>query len=291
VANERVLSTLIITGQLSAEHDPKSSALLRRMLESTGRFKVRITEEFRGCTAETLASYDLVILNYDGDFPTGNPPHPAITLGERSEQALLEFVRSGKGIIFNHSAIWNTPWPPEFHRVMGGWTDITAGSRKNPILDFPIKKSNVNHPITAGLDPAWNTVQEDLFAGIVWHPEARVEVLATAFDDLEGYRHIQPHAAYMIPKEGPEAMRGVNQDEPVAWTHHYGKGRVFVITIGHGIDTIRRPGYVALYCRAAEWAATGQVTIAPPDLTGENRRRVWPYYAPISVVEYSAMVP
>jgi len=290
MSNNDRINTLIITGQLSREHDPKTSHLLRRVLESTERFKVKITEEFRGCTAETLKPYDLVILNYDGDFPTGTPPHPAVALGERAEQALLEFVRGGKGIFFNHSSIWNTPWPAEFHRVMGGWCDITKGSRKNPILDFPVKISSATHPITAGLKD-WNTVQEDLFAAIVWHPEAKVEVLATCFDDLEGYRYIQPHAAYMIPKSGPETMRDVNQDQPVAWTHHYGDGCVFVITIGHGVDTIRRPGFVGLFCRAAEWAATGSVTIPPPDLTGENRRRAWPYYAPIDLVEYSAMMP
>lgn len=284
------LHALIITGQLSAEHDPKISQWLRRVLESTGRYQVKVTEEFRGTTAETLAPYDLAVLNYDGDFPTGIPPHPAVALGEAAEQALLEFVRAGKGIIFNHSAIWSTPWPEEFHRVMGGWCDITKGSRKNPMLDFPVKISNTTHPITAGL-AGWNTVQEDLFAAIVWHPEAKVEVLATCFDDLEGYRHIQPHAAYMIPKSGPETMREVNQDQAVAWTHRYGEGRVFVITIGHGVDTIRRPGFVGLFCRAAEWAVTGEVTIPPPDLTGENRRRAWPYYTPISIAEYSALVP
>ena len=40
-------------------------------------------------------------------------------------------------------------------------------------------------------------------------------------------------------------------------------------------------------CRAAEWAATGKVTIEPPNLSGENRRRVWPYYADIMIGEYS----
>ena len=69
------IRTLIVTGQLSPEHDPNTNRLLRRMLESTGLFSVKITEEFRGATAETLSHYDLVILNYDGDFPyTGHPP-------------------------------------------------------------------------------------------------------------------------------------------------------------------------------------------------------------------------
>lgn len=288
MSQEKQIQVLIISGQLSGEHDPKVNQMLRRMLESTGRFKVKITEEFRGATDETLAPYDLAILNYDGDFPFSG--HDAIPLGRQAEQALINFVRSGKGIVFHHSSIFSTPWPPEFLRIMGGYCDPKLGSRKNPILDFPVKIADDAHPITAGLD-SFNTVQEDFFAGVVWHPDAKIEVLATVFDDIEGYRNMPKHIAFMIPPEGPEKMKGVNQDWPVAWTNRYGAGRVFVMTIGHGIDTIRRPGFVGLYCRAAEWAATGEVTLPPPDLKGENRRRAWPYYSSLSVVEYSALIP
>ena len=288
MSQEKPIQVLIISGQLSGEHDPKVNQMLRRMLESTGRFKVKITEEFRGATDETLAPYDLAILNYDGDFPFSG--HDAIPLGQQAEQALINFVRSGKGIVFHHSSIFSTPWPPEFLRIMGGYCDPKLGSRKNPILDFPVKISNHAHPITEGLD-SFNTVQEDFFAGVVWDPEAKIEALATVFDDIEGYRNMPKHIAFMIPPEGPEKMKGVNEDWPVAWTNRYGDGRVFVMTIGHGIDTIRRPGFVGLYCRAAEWAATGNVTLPPPDLKGENRRRAWPYYSPLSIVEYSSLLP
>ncbi len=286
--NERI-QTLIITGQLSAEHDPKTSQMLRRMLESTGRFKVKITEEFRGASSETLSHYDLAILNYDGDFPFSD--HPPVPLGARAERALLDFVKSGKGIIFHHSAVWTSPWPAGFLPMMGGYCDPKLGSRKNAILDFTVKLTDIRHPITTGLDASWATVQEDLFAGVYWHAGADVEVLATVFDDIEGYRNIPAHVAFMVPEGGPEKMKGVNQDVPVAWTNSYGEGRVFVISIGHGVDTIRRPGFVGLYCRAAEWVATGKVTLPPPDLKGEKRRRAWPYYSDLSVVEYSALIP
>lgn len=283
------IRTLIVTGQLSPEHDPNTNRLLRRMLESTGRFSVKITEEFRGATAETLSYYDLVLLNYDGDFPyTGHPP---VRLGEQAEKALLEAVRGGKGIIFHHSSVWTTAWPEEFLPMMGGYCDPEKGSRKNPTPDFEVKIPDTGHPITAGLAAGWNTVHDDLFAGVVWHPGAKVEVLATVLDDLAAYAKVPPHIADMIPAEGPQAMKGVNEDQAVAWTNRFGDGRVFATSIGHGIDTFRRPGFVALYCRAAEWAATGAVTLAPPDLTGENRRRAWPYYSSLSIAEAAALLP
>jgi uncharacterized protein len=288
MTGQGIIRTLIVTGQLSPEHDPNTSRLLRRMLESTGRFSVKITEEFRGATAETLSHYDLVVLNYDGDFPfTGHPPVP---LGAQAEHALVDFVRAGKGIIFHHSAVWTSPWPDEFLPMMGGYCAPELGSRKNPILDFEVKIRD-GHPITAGLAPSWNTVQDDLFAGVVWYPGAQVGVLATAYDDLAGYAQMPAHIADMIPEGGPAAMKGVNEDQAVAWTNRFGEGRAFVISIGHGIDTFRRPDFVALYCRAAEWAATGEVTLAPPDRSGEKRRRAWRYYSPLSIVEASSLLP
>ena len=54
-SSEEQIQVLLVTGEVPVEHDPKVSSWLRRMLESTGRFKVKITEEFHGCTAETLS--------------------------------------------------------------------------------------------------------------------------------------------------------------------------------------------------------------------------------------------
>src|SRR6266496_1745909 len=78
------IQALIITGQNG--HDWRGTTpLLRKMLEETGRFEVRVTEEFRGAGPEALAPYNLIILNYyDGR-------KPALGWGERSDQALLDF--------------------------------------------------------------------------------------------------------------------------------------------------------------------------------------------------------
>ena len=57
------IQVLIITGQNG--HDWRATTpAMRKILEDTGKFEVRVTEEFRGAGPETLAPYDLVILNY-----------------------------------------------------------------------------------------------------------------------------------------------------------------------------------------------------------------------------------
>src|ERR1700741_185934 len=57
------IQVLLITGQ--HVHDWRNTTpILKQTLESTGRFEVRINEEFRGAGPETLANYDLVVVNY-----------------------------------------------------------------------------------------------------------------------------------------------------------------------------------------------------------------------------------
>jgi len=48
------LQALIITGQNAPSHDWRSTTpVLRQILEATGRFEVRVTDEFRGAGPET----------------------------------------------------------------------------------------------------------------------------------------------------------------------------------------------------------------------------------------------
>ena len=42
---------------------------------------------------------------------------------------------------------------------------------------------------------------------------------------------------------------------PVAWTRHYGEGRVFYCSLGHKADVVRRPEVLRLVTRGMLWAA------------------------------------
>jgi hypothetical protein len=57
------LQVLIITGQ-NGHNWRGTTPILRRILEDTEKFEVHVTEEFRGAGPETLAPYDLVVVNY-----------------------------------------------------------------------------------------------------------------------------------------------------------------------------------------------------------------------------------
>ena len=61
------IKVMLISGKVTSEHYyPKANEAIRTMLESTGRFDVKVVEEFNGATPRTLEGYDLIFLNYDG---------------------------------------------------------------------------------------------------------------------------------------------------------------------------------------------------------------------------------
>ncbi|MBE0657676.1 MAG: hypothetical protein IH602_08285, partial [Bryobacteraceae bacterium] len=81
------IQTLLITGQNTVGHDWRVvSPILKDALESTGRFEVRVNEDFRGAGPETLANYDLVVINYYEN------KDKKWWWGERAQNALIDFA-------------------------------------------------------------------------------------------------------------------------------------------------------------------------------------------------------
>ncbi|MCL4850204.1 MAG: ThuA domain-containing protein, partial [Bryobacteraceae bacterium] len=103
----------IISGQ--NVHDWKGvTPVLRQVLEDTGRFEVRVMEEFRGAGPETLSPYDVVIINYF------DRRRPELRWGERAEKALVDYVRSGKGLVMYHFSTAAFDGWTEYEQMSGG---------------------------------------------------------------------------------------------------------------------------------------------------------------------------
>lgn len=233
------LKVLILTGV--SNHDWRATTpVLREILERSGRFDVRVNEECRGCGLETFAPYDVLVLNYN-DWKNSGP-----WWDDRARQALLDYVRNGKGLVSYHAsnnAFWG--WP-EYDKLIGGtWRD-TAGH--GPYHPFTLNIVDREHPITKGL-PASFAQNDELYHLLSMQPN--IHVLANAFDDPKNCNK---------PNEGC----GTGKDEPLIWTLQYGLGRVFQTALGHDAKAMPSPGFVITLLRGTEWAATGTVTIPVP---------------------------
>ncbi|HSU30922.1 MAG TPA: ThuA domain-containing protein [Bryobacteraceae bacterium] len=266
------IRVLILSGQNN--HDWRSTTpFLRKLLLNTGRFDVRVNEEPTGMTAETLAIYDVVVLDYNGP-----------RWGRTAENALADFIRSGKGLVGVHGANWafsglvvlgahhiptgimEPPWP-EYKQMIGGvWSDQPPASGHAPRHKFLVKIVDRDHPVTDGL-PATFAADDELYHNM--HMAPGVHVLATAFDDPsnEGSSAAarQPATFNGRPVHWPRLdMNPTGKNEPMLWTVHFGKGRTFYTTLGHDVKAQAMPGFSTTFVRGVEWAATGTVRKPEP---------------------------
>jgi len=249
------IRTLILSGRNN--HDWRATTpFLRRILEMTGRFDVRVTDEPAGLSAAVIAPYDLLVLNYCGP-----------RWGAEAERAVEEAVRSGKGLVVIHAAsypfgdmevlaeghgrtgIHEEPWKEYFEMTGAKWTEGPPRSGHGRRHVFEVRITDRNHPVTAGLKPSFR-ISDELYHRLVL--KDGIHVLATAFSD---------------PK-----TNGTGRDEPVLWTLRYGKGRVFHTILGHDVGAMYSTGFVTTLARGAEWAATGKVTL-PAEIGPEPPKR------------------
>ena len=235
------IQTLIITGQNG--HDWRSvTPLLRKALEDTGRFEVRIVEEFRGAGPETLAPYDLVVLNYF------DKRQPVLRWGEKTDKAFEDWVKSGKGLVMYHFSTAAFDGWSEYEKMSGGNWRPNNGHH-SAAHDFTVKIKDSDHPITKGLPAEMAQPKDELYANLRWQPAGTYRVLATAWDD---------HSLYQGKAKQPTPGPGL--DQPMLWVLQYGNGRVFGTALGHDGPAVQTPTFITTFVRGAEWAATGSVT-------------------------------
>jgi type 1 glutamine amidotransferase len=258
------LKLLIISGENTYEHDWTGvNNLLRAQLLETGVFDVRVIEDPKVLTMETLARYDVVLINYVGRWNYTDAQENR--WGNIPEKALFDYANEGGGVVVFHSSFnMGSPSWPEFERLAGGTMRPFHGSRRSPPNGFLVHVVDRSHPVTEGMREYFWTLNDDMYTNMYWHPDAKIQVLASAFDSSTSYEPKLAGPKYPAELYTPEkiaAMQGMDEEHPQVWTVEYGKGRVFCISLGHGPDTLLYDGVKGLLARGAEWAATGGVTI------------------------------
>jgi hypothetical protein len=237
------IRVLILSGRNN--HDWRTSTpMLRKMMEQTGRFEVRVTEEPSGLNAAILRNYDVIVSDYCGP-----------RWGEAAENALETAIREGKGFVAVHAASYpfgirevlgermtrtgkhEPPWTAYAKIVGASWTEEPrTGHGKRHV--YEVRFADREHPIARGLPESFFTSDE------LYHQfklEPNVHTLATAFD-------------------APE-VNGTGRNEPILMTNRYGKGRVFHTALGHDATALASTGFIQTFVRGVEWAATGQAAI------------------------------
>jgi uncharacterized protein len=220
----------LLSGGKRNHHGYRDQAFyLANVLENTGRFEVTIGEDAAILETPAIRKYDLIIVNADRR-------DPEFKFSEAQQKALFEFVASGHGYVSIHGADNAAQdWLPAWKEMLGGvFSHFGLPDARTRKGKFTVKIVDTSHPITAGLGDF--PLEDELYYQLQMLPDIRplatIEYQGTAW--------------------------------PVAWTHTYGKGRVFHTTMGHRDfgpnkkDPLQDPNLSRMIVQAVEWVAAGR---------------------------------
>ncbi len=209
---------LIVHGGWEGHEPEKCVAIIAPALEAAG-VTVTLSETLAALdSAESLGAYDAIV--------------PAWTMGEltpRQEASLVEAVKAGAGIGGWHGGMGDAfRTASEFQFMVGGQFVAHPGG----LVDYGVEVVDRDHSVMDGVDD------------FAVHSE-------------QYYMHVDPsNRVLAVTTFGGEHCAWIDRCRmPVAWTRHYGLGRVFYCSLGHVASELESTEVKGIITRGILWAA------------------------------------
>ena len=204
---------------------------LQEIGKSSGRFEtVNSQNSIEALTPENLKKFDALFFYTTGTIlPAGGP-----------REALLDFVKSGKGFIGVHSA-----------------TDTFADY--SPYVSF-INGNFDGHPWNAGNTCSFTNHEPDHPLVKMWPAEFKFK------DEIYQYKGYDPKAVRVLLSlnmAGTEPKMPYHV--PVCWVREYGDGRLLYTNLGHNESTWKDQRFREHLLAGISWAMRGDPVPAKPN--------------------------
>jgi type 1 glutamine amidotransferase len=177
---------------------------LKLMGEKTGAFSTVESTDMAMFEPETLNQFDAVVFNNTTGLKFANPKH---------REALVQFVRGGKGMVGVHSSTDNFYNWPEGAAMMGA---LFAG---HPWGRCAVRLDDPQHLLLKAFGGKGFYISEEMYK--MREPYSREKLRVLLSMDLSH-----------MSKKDDEAGRA-DKDNPIAWIQEIGKGREFYCSFGH----------------------------------------------------------
>jgi type 1 glutamine amidotransferase len=179
--------------------------------KKTGDFEAVCSQDSRkAITAENLKNFDAVFFYTTGSLP----------LSETQKADLLAFIKSGKGFAGSHSATDTFYDWKEYGELIGGYFDGHPWHQKIGVI-----VEDTKHPATRHLDKEF-TITDEIYQFKPPYSRDKLHVLMRL--DMDSVKN---------------AGKRQDRDNALAWTHEFGKGRVFYTALGHRDEVWRDPRF------------------------------------------------
>ncbi len=211
------------------------------MGERTGAYHATLNHDPALFEAGKLAEYDAIVLDGNMGYFLGAPPENKVRY-----QALLDFVRSGKGLILLH-AVSTSPGDgvagvepaidPGFAEVIGG--SLAAHPWNTAIDKVTLQVDDPASPLCSGFE------ETDLLL------RSRNEEIYSFYQGVRQHAHV-----LLSLDSGKTAEKGdrADHDYPLAWIKRFEKGRIFHCALGHSLDTYSEAAWLRFHLAGIQYA-------------------------------------
>ena len=208
--------------------NPYAEKALEVLARKTKAFEVVVSDDPRLLLGDSLSQFDALVMNniherepfLPDDFARlkGGQKAEAQEFDKAIKQSILQYVRSGKGLVGIHAATAALQKWPEYGDMIGGYY---GGHIHQEVV---IRPEDPEHPVNVCFGGKPFTIKDEIY--ISREPYSRKKVRVIASLDLSRMDD---------PQKRPD------KDYAVSWVRAYGKGRVFYTTLGHDAATYWNP--------------------------------------------------
>ena len=220
---------------------PVGVVALTRLGSTTGIYEVVHSEDDVMFEPETLNTFDAVImLNTTGEVfrPKSLPDDPqerdaALQRENRLKKSLVDYVKSGKGLVGVHSATDTYKNWKAYNEMMGG---VCVGHPWH--TEVPIRLLDASHPLNAVFGGRGFMIKDEIYQ----------------FRD--GTARPQDRRMLLSLNPGWEPIsKGTREDGfyPLSWIAPYGNGRTFYCALGHRDETYSNPAVLRHYLAGIQY--------------------------------------
>ncbi len=232
---------------------PVAARAFQILGDKSGAYQAVLSSDPAAFEPENLKQFDAIVLNNTtGDLlmPTGQELEDKTqaekdslqAAARRRRQALLDFVRSGKGLVGTHAATDSAYGWTEYGRMIGGYFD---GHPWNARTTVTVKIDQPDHPVNKAFGGESIRITDEIYqfgpgkAG--WDPYSRTTHRVLLSLDLD-----------KSPRK--RGMKRKDNDYAISWVKPYGKGRVFYCSLGHNHAVFTRPAILGHYLAGIQYA-------------------------------------
>jgi type 1 glutamine amidotransferase len=225
-------------------HDsiPVGDKAFELMGKRTKSFEITVSHDMDVFNAETLDAYDAVLFNNTTQLKFSDP---------KQREALLAFIKSGKGFIGIHAASDNFPTWSEAVEMVGGQFNghpWGAGGRGGQESDgWAMKVDDPNHVLNSSFGGAGFILKDEIYQ--IKGPYSRdTHRVLLSLDMGPKRNNLSPK------KDGKPTCGREDGDNPISWVKRWGPGRVFYCSLGHRKEIYWNNFVLRHYLSGIQWA-------------------------------------